>query len=138
MRNPGQAQSGRKGVKFLAERKLFNKKTDAAVIGLLLLAAAGFALFYWLRPQGDNPTAVISVDGAVVREIDLTKAADGRFSLTDRPVSFEISEHRIRFVDVDCPDHICENTGFVSRPGESAVCMPNKTALQIRAGAAGQ
>lgn len=46
-------------------------------------------------------------------------------------MSFEVKEGAIRFVDVDCPDHICEDEGFVSLEGQTAVCMPNRVALSI-------
>ena len=106
---------------------------------LILLAVAVLALagwFFWqgsLDPAGQN-LAVIALDGVEIRRIDLQKEPDGRFSLQEQygvPVSFEVKDGAIRFVDVDCPDHICENTGWVSLEGQTAVCMPNRTALSV-------
>lgn len=48
---------------------------------------------------------------------------------TGRPVSFEVRDGRIRFIDVTCPDHLCEQTGWCQNPGDRAVCLPNRTSL---------
>ena len=74
----------------------------------------------------------ISVDGQTLRTIDLTRASDGVFSIqpeTGKAVAFEIQDGAIRFLSSDCPDQVCIQAGWVARPGERAVCMPNRTAL---------
>lgn len=40
-------------------------------------------------------------------------------------VLFEISDGRIAFIKSDCPDQICVRTGFISRTGQMAACLPN-------------
>lgn len=49
----------------------------------------------------------------------------------DIPVSFELQEQKIRFVEVDCPDKLCEGFGFISLPAQTAVCMPNRVSVSI-------
>ena len=95
------------------------RKKDLAVIGALLLLAVSCWLAYRLsyRPPEKQNLAVIMI-----------------FSLEEDygvPVSFQIEIHKIRFIQVTCPDHICENAGFLSMEGQSAVCMPNRTSLSI-------
>lgn len=112
------------------------QKRDWAVIGALLLLAAGCWLFYWFtyRPPQEQNLAVIMIDGKEVMRLNLLEETDRIFSLEEDygiPVSFQIEDHRIRFVQVTCPDHICENAGYLSMEGQSAVCMPNRTSLSI-------
>ncbi len=38
------------------------------------------------------------------------KSAKARF-----PVTLEVSEGRIRFINSQCPDHICESYGWLSK-----------------------
>lgn len=116
----------------MSNRKFSIKKSDIVVISLIALVALGLALFYFFGASGGGRVAVISVNGETLREVNLDTAADTTFALDSVPVSFEVQNHRIRFVSVTCPDHLCENTGFISRAGESAICMPNKTAVVIR------
>ncbi len=49
----------------------------------------------------------------------------------DVPVFFELAQGRIRFVDVGCPDKLCEGFGWLEHAGESAVCMPNRVSVTI-------
>lgn len=112
------------------------QKRDWVVIGALLLLAAGCWLFYWFtyRPPQEQNLAVIMIDGKEVMRLNLLEETDRIFSLEEDygiPVSFQIEDHRIRFVQVTCPDHICENAGYLSMEGQSAVCMPNRTSLSI-------
>ena len=112
------------------------QKRDWVVIGALLLLAAGCWLFYRFtyRPLQEQNLAVIMIDGKEVMRLNLLEETDRIFSLEEDygiPVSFQIEDHRIRFVQVTCPDHICENAGYLSMEGQSAVCMPNRTSLSI-------
>ena len=107
------------------------RRLEIAVVALLLAVAAGFAVWLY-RPKEGETIAVISVDGAEWMRLDLENEPDRLFSIeaeTGKPVSFEIKDHRIRFCEVDCPDHICEKAGWCDSPGDRAVCMPNRTAL---------
>ena len=57
---------------------------------------------------------------------------DRIFSLDEVPqVQLEIKEGRIRFLSSDCPDQTCVRSGFISRPGEYAVCLPHRLMIRI-------
>ena len=43
----------------------------------------------------------------------------------------EISDHRIRFLSSDCPDHLCMGFGWLDHQPQSAVCMPNRVSVTI-------
>ena len=110
------------------------KKRDLLILLAVFLLAAAAWLFWRATASSEQNLAVITLDGAEIRRIDLETEPDGVFSLQQEygvPVSFEVKEGAIRFVEVDCPDHICEDEGFVSLEGQTAVCMPNRVALSI-------
>lgn len=69
-------------------------------------------------------TARVTVDGG--EDVLLSLAEDGRYSIGGGrlPVTLEISGGRIRFVESQCPDHICEHYGWLSQEYDQAVCMP--------------
>lgn len=46
-------------------------------------------------------------------------------------VLIEVKDSKIGFIQSDCQDKICIRTGFIDECGESAVCLPNKVAVQI-------
>lgn len=115
-------------------RRLFHPM-DLIWIGLVLVVC-GFAVWFLNRPWTSDTavTAQISLQGIPVLEIDLSAAEDTVFVLEEQPkVSFQIQNHAIRFVNTDCPDHLCENVGYLSQPNHTAICLPNQVSLQLLA-----
>ncbi len=105
------------------------KKQEIAVIGVLLLAALAVWAVFGLKSRKGN-VASVNYDGSVVMTIPLNE--DGFYYVdADLPVSLEVSGGAIRFVNSQCPDHICEGYGYISEVGESAVCMPAKVAVTV-------
>ncbi|MDD3718882.1 MAG: NusG domain II-containing protein [Actinomycetota bacterium] len=49
----------------------------------------------------------------------------------------EISGGRVRMVDSACPDKLCVKSGWVSSPGESIVCLPNRVVIEVVSGDGG-
>lgn len=107
---------------------------------MIAAALAFLVLLAWLIWMFGNTKkgarALIFCDGRRVAEIVLadydTPTIIPLSQLgVDRPVSFEIDEQKIRFVNVDCPDHLCEGFGFINLPTQTAVCMPNRVSLSL-------
>ena len=115
------------------ERKIASKK-DFLLIAVLLLVAAAMSLFFFLNQKGGGTQAVLSIDGKIVASYDLSSMEDQLIDLQDLydvPVLLEVNDHAICFKESQCPDHICENYGYISRETETAVCMPNRTVVSI-------
>ena len=98
----------------------------------LLLVLAAAICFLWMngtfRESGD--LARLTLEGKVVMEVSLDR--DGSYALKEDPsIRFEIKNGAAAFVDADCPDKICENEGFLSKDGQTAVCLPRKVSLTI-------
>jgi hypothetical protein len=113
--------------------------------GDVLIAAAVVALSVFLILQGiteagggGSMKAVISVNGQVVREVPLT---GGEQELTVRGYQgdslVEISGGRVRMIDSACPDKLCVKTGWISSPGKSIVCLPNRVVIEVVGGDGG-
>ena len=112
-------------------------KNDIVLIAaLLLVALAAWGLLRLTRARGAE--AVVTVDGAAVAALPLSEDAvltvgEGQgFSNV-----IEVSGGRVRVRDADCPDRLCVRTGWVSRDGESIVCLPHKLVVTVRGGEAG-
>lgn len=103
---------------------------------LALAVLAACAGFFVLRERSAAPgaSARVTLGSKQILEIPLREEDDYRIDLEKDygvPVSFEVKGGAVRFVDVTCPDHICEKTGFVSADGQTAVCMPNRVAVLV-------
>ena len=102
------------------------KRGDFYIL-LICLAAAG-ALFVprWLAPPAG--TAIVT-SGEIRHEFslqeDLTREIHG--------VVIEISGGRARVVSSPCRDQLCVKAGWIARPGEAAICLPQRVVLQMQA-----
>ena len=115
------------------ERAVMSKKDLLLIVGILIIALL-FGGFLFLQQDETNGVAALSVNGTIVALYDLEKEPDQLINLQESygvPVTLEIQDGAIRFLESQCPDHICENYGYISREGETAVCMPNRTVLTV-------
>ncbi|MBO6159263.1 MAG: NusG domain II-containing protein [Firmicutes bacterium] len=106
----------------------FIQGSDLILIAVLLLLAGLIFLAAARRPA--STSAQLVQDSRVIMEISLGE--DQTFSPSDFPeVTLEVKDGRIRFLSSDCPDQTCVRTGFISHPGEYAVCLPKRLMLRI-------
>lgn len=108
------------------------KKRELLLLIILALVAAVWIIIHHTMPKSNKTTALISQDKKVLAEVDLSNALDEIFSLDEIDgLQFKISNGQICFINSGCPDHICEKYGYLSRPGQLAVCMPNRVTINI-------
>lgn len=112
------------------KRKLF--KLNDIIIIIVLLFVSIVSLYFIRSNNSDYLIAQISYNGDIVKEIDLESATDIVFTLSEnKNVSFQILNHKIRFVNTNCPDKLCEKFGYLDKPNDVAICLPNKVSLRI-------
>lgn len=108
-------------------------KKNLIFAGCILLAAAVLALvLYTRRAQGGSATVTIA--GGETRVLSL--AQDGIFTFDESdgarlPVTLEVREGRIRFIDSQCPDHLCENFGWLRYAHDEAICLPAGVVVSV-------
>lgn len=104
------------------------KKGDwgIALSVFLLFLASLFPYFH--RTKHEMPQAELWRDGHLVRTFDLSTR--GTFTAqTKHIILWEPSA--IRFTFSDCSDQDCVHTGWLRRPGATAICLPHRTVLRI-------
>lgn len=106
---------------------------DIVVYLTILLFAAGSFFMINLKPSGGKLMAVITQDGTELRRIYLEEVTERlETEINGSYNEVIVAENgRIRFERADCPDKICVNTGWISRPGQVAVCVPAKVIIKI-------
>jgi hypothetical protein len=87
---------------------------------------------------GNAATVVISVNG----EEYLARPLQGEGGVVvvegyQGESYVEFSGGRVHMVDSACPDKLCVRSGWISRPGESVVCLPNRVGIELRSGEGG-
>jgi hypothetical protein len=98
-----------------------------------LLAAGAFLTGLGSRAAGGGAVAEVWQNGRLVRIVRINELAvplefelDGRYR--DRIVA---ERGRIRFAEANCPDRVCVNSGWISLPGQTAACVPNRALIKI-------
>ncbi len=107
------------------------RKIDIIVISILLILSLAIYLFFnFFKDTSTDVYAEIVLKGDVVKTVFLDE--DKTFSIEEVPnVKFEIKDKKIRFLESDCPDKVCVNTGFIGSSGQTAVCLPNALSIKI-------
>lgn len=112
------------------KRKWFSK-ADGFLILAVLAAVAFLLLPQWLSAGGDV-IAEVSVNGVVTKEIPLNQTDAKQQYILENGIVLETENGSIRFSASDCPDALCVHTGAISRAGEVAACVPNKTVVALK------
>lgn len=112
-------------------RKLTIQKADLFVIaGIVLLALVIGVAF--LLPKQNNCDAVVQIyqNGQLVQEVPLQE--DKTVTLTGTYENIiQICDGKVSIVDSDCPGEDCVHTGWISTPGTSIICLPNRVEVRI-------
>jgi len=98
-----------------------------------LLAAAMFA-FAPGRLTSPGAGAVLERNGEVILTLSAANlAAGGSVDVASGQYHYHLvyTDGRIRFAEADCPDKICVRTGWISRPGQIAACVPGDLILKM-------
>ncbi|HOP99254.1 MAG TPA: NusG domain II-containing protein [Acetivibrio clariflavus] len=112
------------------------KKGDIVLIGIIgvaIVISSVFVLQYKRVDNGTHKIAVIKVKDKVVKSIDLSSVTEPqRIEISGEYNQVVLVENgRIRFLEAECPDKVCVNTGWLSDKGDMAVCIPNSTMIKI-------
>lgn len=104
-------------------------KKNIIFIACILLAVIGFSLWSTL---GGKPGTAAVVDIPGQEPVVLSLAQDGNYDLEGKiPVHLEIANGSIRFVNSECPDHVCEKFGWLSRVNDQATCAPAGVVVHV-------
>ena len=84
-----------------------------------------------LRPAAQGRVVLVRVGDTVVRELALNRdqslVVAGRLGETE----IEVRDGRVRVVRSPGPYKICIKRGWISRPGEALICLPNRITVEI-------
>lgn len=113
------------------------KKNDAILIGVIIviisLSAIAILLYQNSQEQGHR-IAVIAQNGVEIERIDLDTVEEPR--IIELPGEYNetvlIENGRIRFEHADCPSQLCIKSGWLTKLGDMAVCLPNKAIVAIQ------
>lgn len=80
---------------------------------------------------------MISQDGKVIQTVDLATMKEDHTEITVGGAYtnvIELERDRVRMESSDCPTQDCVHTGWISKPGQSIVCLPNRLVVELVGG----
>ena len=110
-------------------------RTEIIIIFLLIIVSSVFLFLNLKSEKGSVASVVYDSEEVVTFKLDDFKESSF-YSMEEHgfnvPVTFELKDGQIRFVNSVCPDKLCENYGFISKKNQTAVCLPFKVAVIIK------
>ena len=105
---------------------------DVLVI-LTLLAVAALVLLGFLHSAGTASSENLLVIRTPTETLTYPLSADRTVTVSSGNITLtvEIRDGRACVSDSDCPDKICQRTGWISRKGETVICAPAAVRLTV-------
>jgi len=108
-------------------------KIGDAVLVFILMMIIVFAPVIMASQAGNDLTAVITKDGAVIAKVKLTGLENPvEIPYEGSTPGVIVAENgRVRFKEAHCPDQLCVKTGWLTKPGQTAACLPARVMIRI-------
>lgn len=90
-------------------------------------------LFALLWQGGSGDKVIIRSGGTVVAEISLLHDQDFAVRGPLGISKITIQQRRVRVASDPSPRQYCVKQGWLSRPGDAAICLPNQVSVEIAA-----
>jgi len=102
---------------------------------IILLSLIIFVAFQVYGFADGKTYVLIEANGKLYQKVSLGK--DGPNLTIHVPVAtgeniVEIDRDRVKMLYAQCPDQDCIRQGWISRPGQIIVCLPNKMVIKIQ------
>ena len=103
------------------------------VVVILTLISLGFIKRQAFCDQ--NKFVSIQVNGKEIKKIIFDKNIVGKQIPIESQYGFnliEIGDEKIRVIEADCPDKVDVKQGYISKIGETIICLPNRMVIEIK------
>jgi hypothetical protein len=117
-------------VKPDSRSRLYRLSLPDLVLIVTFLILPVLFVFSLVRPRAGKTVVSVYHAGEPIGNFPIER--DTVVDLPDAGVRIEFKTGRVRVVESDCPNQVCVRTGWVSRPGRSIVCVPNKVLVELR------
>jgi len=99
------------------------------IFGLVTVASIFFVRRFFVSSEGSE--ALIKVGNRTVQRLSLR--IDRMINLEGEKgrVVIQVKDGGVRVVESSCLQKICVNTGWIERPGQNIICLPNKVLVTI-------
>ena len=112
---------------------------DFIIIGLAILLSLApnivTAFVYGNQTSDQSIVAIVKINGQEVDRFELEEGADQEIkTYYPNPGQYNIIEKngdQIRIKEDNSPDQVGVKTGWISRPGQTAICLPHGLTIEV-------
>lgn len=112
---------------------------DFIIIGLAILLSLApnivTAFVYGNQTSDQSIVAIVKINGQEVDRFELEEGADQEIkTYHPNPGQYNIIEKngdQIRIKEDNSPDQVGVKTGWISRPGQTAICLPHGLTIEV-------
>ena len=102
-----------------------------ALVVLVLAAALYFGVRAAHSGKGGGLQAVVDFGDGITEVLPLDKDYDYLYEVGGYVVHLQVKDGAVAFQDSQCPDHVCEQFGWLSEEGAWAACVPAGVYVQL-------
>lgn len=107
------------------------KKRDFILIfSVLLITAVTFGINYVVNMKNGN-NIEIYVDNKLYKTYSIDDEEEIRIENKGEYNIVKIHDNGVEITQASCPDKVCVHAGFIKKPSQSIVCLPNKVHIKI-------
>ncbi len=108
---------------------MLTRNDKILIFSLVTVVSLFFVRIFLISGEGSE--ALIKVGNAPVQRVPLRMDRTINLEGEKGRVILEVREGTVRVVQSSCLQKICVNTGWINRPGQTIVCLPNKVLITI-------
>lgn len=110
-------------------------KADKYLIIFIIVVSLTSMLFVKSGLNNYNTKYIsVKVDGSEYKKITFGQNMVGQQIPIKTEFGYnviEVGEDKVRVIEADCPDKLDVKQGWISKPGEIIVCLPNRLTVEI-------
>ena len=106
------------------KRKPWMKNLIFALVVLVLAAALYFGVRAAHSGKDGGLQAVVDFGDGIAETLPLDTDYDYLYDVGDYVVHLQVKDGAVAFLDSQCPDHVCEQFGWLDKDGAWAACIP--------------
>ena len=95
-----------------------------ALVVLVLAAALYFGVRAAHGGKDGGLQAVVDFGDGITETLPLDTDHDYLYDVGDYVVHLQVKDGAVAFLDSQCPDHVCEQFGWLDKDGAWAACIP--------------
>ena len=104
------------------------------LFALVVLAAAVLLLVLYRAqdPKAEALEAVVDFGDGITETLPLDEDHDYLYEVGEYVVHLQVKEGAVAFLDSQCPDHVCEQFGWLHEEDAWAACVPAGVYVQVQ------